>query len=121
MSIKIKEGVDLEELRKFGFKTGKEWADAGERCLEGIGYEYQHGWYHKFMMNEEDDSKIAYTSDEYAIPCVQIAVRTERRDIYVDVAVEDTYHVCGSDLDIVTETIYELTMAGLLEVTPDNP
>ena len=43
MSIRVKAGVDLEELRKFGFKTGKEWADAGERCLQGIGYEYQHG------------------------------------------------------------------------------
>ena len=26
--LKIKDDVDLNELRKFGFKTGKEWADS---------------------------------------------------------------------------------------------
>ena len=25
--LKIKDDIDLNELRKFGFKTGKEWAD----------------------------------------------------------------------------------------------
>ena len=115
--IKIKDNVDFEVLRNFGFKKGKEWADLGERCLEGIGYEYQHEWWHKFMMDEEDESKIAYISDEYSIPCVQITVRTEEhlRDIYIDVAVEGTYHVCGSDLDIISETIMDLTVAGLIE------
>lgn len=44
MSLRVKAGIDLEELKKYGFKTGKEWADAGERCLEGIGYKYQHEW-----------------------------------------------------------------------------
>lgn len=45
MSLRVKAGIDLEELKKYGFKTGKEWADTGERCLEGIGYKYQHEWY----------------------------------------------------------------------------
>lgn len=35
MSLRVKAGIDLDELKKYGFKTGKEWADAGERCLEG--------------------------------------------------------------------------------------
>ena len=113
--IKIKDDIDLERLREFGFKTGKEWADQGERCLEGIGYKYQHEWGHKFLMDEANETKIAYTCDEYSIPCVQITIRTEHRDIYIDVSVEDTYHVCGSDLDIVTKTIMDLTKAGLLE------
>lgn len=56
----------------------------------------------------------------YDIPCVQISVRTEHRDLYVDVAVEGTYHVGGSELDIVTDTIYELTQAGILEVVPEE-
>ena len=121
MSLRVKEGVDLEVLREYGFKTGKEWSDAGERCLAGIGYAYQHEWYHKFLMDaDEDNTKIAYISDEYDIPCVQISVRTEHRDLYVDVAVEGSYHVGGSELDIVTDTIYELTQAGILEVVPDE-
>lgn len=28
MSLRVKAGIDLEELKKYGFKTGKEWADA---------------------------------------------------------------------------------------------
>ncbi len=120
MSLRVKAGIDLEELKKYGFKTGKEWADAGERCLEDIGYKYQHEWYHKFLMDADEPSKIAYIAEDYDIPCVQISVRTEHRDLYVDVAVEGTYHVGGSELDIVTDTIYELTQAGILEVVPEE-
>lgn len=120
MSLRVKAGIDLEELKKYGFKTGKEWADAGERCLESIGYKYQHEWYHKFLMDADEPSKIAYIAEDYDIPCVQISVRTEHRDLYVEVAVEGTYHVGGSELDIVTDTIYELTQAGILEVVPEE-
>lgn len=120
MSLRVKAGIDLEELKKYGFKTGKEWADAGERCLECIGYKYQYEWYHKFLMDADEPSKIAYIAEDYDIPCVQISVRTEHRDLYVDVAVEGTYHVGGSELDIVTDTIYELTQAGILEVVPEE-
>lgn len=31
--LKLKDGVDVESLRKYGFKTGKEWAAQGERCF----------------------------------------------------------------------------------------
>lgn len=120
MSIRLRTGVDPEELRKYGFKTGKEWADAGERCLEGIGYEYQHEWYHKFLMDpDSDEKKILYADEEYDQPLVQITVRTGERchnDIYVECTPSGTYHIGGSDLDIVLETIIELTMAGLVEV-----
>lgn len=115
MAVKIKEGVELEELRKYGFKTGKEWADAGERCMAGAGYSYQHGWYHKFSMVEDDSEHIYYPDDEYDQPMVQITVRTER-DLYVDCTPCGTYHIGGSDLDIVLETVLELTQAGMLEV-----
>ena len=113
--IKIKDNVDLEELRKYGFKPGKEWADSGERCLDGSGYKYQHEWWHKFLMDEEDENKIAYINEDYDIPCIQISIRTEYRDIYIDVAVEGTYHIGGSDLDVITKTIMDLANAGLIE------
>lgn len=39
--LKLKDGVDVESLRKYGFKTGKEWADQGERCfLPEVGMSY---------------------------------------------------------------------------------
>ena len=41
-------------------------------------------------MDADEPSKIAYIAEDYDIPCVQISVRTEHRDLYVDVAVEGT-------------------------------
>lgn len=125
MKVRIKDGVNLEELRKYGFKTGKEWADEGERCLAGKGYEYQHEWYHKFLMTiDEDldpDSKehILYADDEYDQPMVQITVRTEHRDLYIECTPSGTYHIGGSDLDIISKTIFDLTSDGLLEVVDE--
>lgn len=67
-------------------------------------------------MDEEDETKIAYISEEYDIPSVQISIRTGKRDIYIEAAVEGTYHIGGSDFDVVTETIMRLTEAGFLEI-----
>lgn len=64
MSLRVKAGIDLEELKKYGFKTGKEWADAGERCLAGIGYAYQHEWYY----TSSDRDKRKKMSNPYETP-----------------------------------------------------
>lgn len=70
MSLRVKAGIDLEELKKYGFKTGKEWADAGERCLEGIGYKYQHEWYAlkaahgAFILYPGTEDEIFYLDEE---------------------------------------------------------
>ena len=118
MGLKIKDNVDLEELRKYGFKLGKEYADAGERCLVGSGYGYQHNWWHKFFMDPDVPERIYYADDNYDQPLVQIMVR-DNRSIYVDCTPSGTYHIGGEELDIVLETIMELTEAGLLEKTED--
>lgn len=123
MGLRLKKDIDIEQLRKYGFKTGKEWADQGERCLIGEGYKYQHGWYHKFLMDEEDPNKILYANEEYDQPVVKISVRTEKdvlgneflNNLYIDCTPWCTYHIGGSDLDIVTETIFDLAKDGLLE------
>ena len=114
MGLRIKPEVNVEELSKYGFKTGKEWAEAGERCLDDIGYKYQHNWYHKFLMDLDEPERIAYISDEYDIPRIQIRIIEENRNLDIAVAAEETW-VSGEDLDIVTDTIFELTNAGILE------
>lgn len=51
--LKLKDGVDVESLRKYGFKTGKEWADQGERCfLPEVGMSYQYEWFHVFAITK---------------------------------------------------------------------
>lgn len=118
MSLKLKTGVNPEELRKYGFKLGREWAEQGERCLEGIGYEYQHEWYHKFLMDEEDPDNILYADEDYDQPVASIAVRignNYKNDLYIECIPSGTYHVSGSELDVVTDTLFDLAQAGLLE------
>ena len=117
MGLRLKEDVDPEILRKYGFKTGKEWADAGERCLEGPGCETYHPWYHKFLMDKEHPEKIAYTDEEYDLPMVQISIRIGvffKNDMYVDCSPCDTYHIGGSELDILLETIFDMVNDGIL-------
>lgn len=116
MGIKLKENVNPEELRKFGFKPGKEWADKGERCLEGVGYAYQHEWWHKFKMEEANPNNIEYADDDYDQPSVSMCFRVGNgNDLYIDCVPRGTYHIGGSDLDIVSKTIYELTLEGIIE------
>lgn len=116
--LKIKDNINPEMLRKYGFKLGKEYADKGERCLEGLGYEYKHQWWIKFLMDEDDPDKIAYTSEEYSIPKIEIAFRfgeNFKGDLYIDVSNEDTYHTSSFEADIIEDTIYELVKAGIIE------
>ena len=48
------------------------------------------------------------------IPRIQIRIIEENRNLDIAVAAEETW-VSGEDLDIVTDTIFELTNAGILE------
>lgn len=113
MRLKVKDDVDLEDLRKYGFKPGKEWAKAGERCM-GYGYEYQHEEYHKFLL--EDNGKVRYANEEYDQPTIQISVHTESRTIDVDCVSEYSYRIGTPEMDIVLETIFRLAQDGLLEM-----
>lgn len=108
--LKLKENVDFEELRKYGFKPGKEWAKT-ERCTGE--YHATYDWWLKYLMDEEEPEKVAYTSDEYDIPCVGIGIMPSRV-VYIDYSVESTYHIGGSDVDIVNDTLFDLITAGLL-------
>lgn len=117
MSLVLKKGIDPEILKKYGFKTGKEWAKK-ERCLQGSGYEYQHNWYHKFLMDEEEPDKILYADEQYDQPLVEITIRIGEEynnDLYIDCTPSGTYHIGGYELDIVAETIYDLVKDGILE------
>lgn len=109
--LRLKENVDFEELRKYGFKPSKEWAET-ERCTGE--YHATNGWWLKYAMDEEEPEKVAYISDEYDIPCVELGIRPNDRSIWVDYSVEGTYHIGGSEVDMVNDTLFDLITAGLL-------
>lgn len=112
--LKLKDGVDVESLRKYGFKTGKEWAAQGERCfLPEVGMSYQYEWFHVFAMDEEEPEKIAYTSDEFSIPRMQLYVR----DLHVccSCSVEGTYHIDNDDMEPLFTVLFNMITDGILE------
>lgn len=123
MSLVLKQGVNPEVLRDFGFMLGREFFGKERWCEDGIGYEYQADWYHKFLRIDEDTGlygetgDIAYTDDEFDIPMVHMSFRIGGglNDLYIDCAPSCTYHIGGDDLDVVTDTIYDLIQAGIVE------
>lgn len=123
MGLRLKEGINPDILRKYGFHLGKEDFGKERWCGDGGGYQYQAEWYHKFLTFDEDTGEygeniggIAYTDDEFDIPMVQISFRTDNKnDLYIDCAPSCTYHIGGDELDIITDTIFQLTQDQLLE------
>ena len=115
--LKLKEGVDPVELRNYGFKLGREFFGKEEWCGDGIGFGYMSLWYHKFATYEGTD-QILYSGDDEddRVPQVHIMVKTDADNvIYIDCAPDCTYHIGGEELNVATDTLYDLIQAGLVE------
>lgn len=122
MGLRLKDGIGIEELRKYGFELGRVLGkkDSFNRCLGDIGHAYMDEWAHKFLMDADEPEKVMFTDEGFDIPMVHICFRLGGqydRDLYIDAAPSCTYHIGGSELDIVAETIFAMTQDGLLEVT----
>lgn len=124
MGLRLKSGVNPEVLKNYGFEIGKEFFGKERWCGDGCGYQYQAEWYHKFLRidwetgeyGENTDCPIAYTDEEFDIPMVHITFRIgSGDDLYIDCAPSCTYHIGGDELDIVTDTIFQLIQDGMIE------
>lgn len=127
--IKLKDGINPDVLRNYGFHLGKEDFGKERWCGDGSGYGFQAEWYHKFLMYDNDIGfngqgigKIAYIDDEFDIPMVQISFGIGDRNeiLYIDcVPSRTTYHICGEELDIIGDTIYQLALDGVIELADE--
>lgn len=119
MPIRLKSGVNPEALRKYGFKLGREYFGKERWCGDGVGYEYQADWMHKFLMDPDDSEKVLYTDDEFDIPMVQLSFRFGKGfagDLYADCAPSCTYHIGGGDLDVLTDTVFSMCQDGIIKM-----
>lgn len=115
MSLKIKTSADLERLREFGFVPGEELAHTPQFSEYFDGRGYQLPWWHKF---EEDPDNPGWPNcDEDGLPLVHawVDTRDEKNLLWFDVVPCCTYHAGMSDLDLITDTVLNLTRAGLIE------
>lgn len=117
MSLKIKTGADLERLREFGFTPGEELARMSVSWFGEYfeGRRYQLPWWHQFA--EDPDNPGYPYSDEDGVPRVHAWVDTSegKNLLWFDAVPCYTYHVGMTELDLITDTVFRLTQAGLIE------
>lgn len=113
MSLRLKAGIPLERLREFGYAPGYElakdpkFAEFFDRC------DYMLSWWHKFALDEDGGIDLADDTN----PVVHGWVRDDNwRQIWFDATPCCTYHVGMDELDLVTDTVFAMTQAGVLEV-----
>lgn len=112
MSLKLKSGVSLEQLRKFGFAPGDELAQYPAFRGQFEGAEYMLPWWHIFLC---EDGHICLSEDEVPLIHAWVDTRDGKNLLWFDVTPCCTYHAGMGELDLVTDRVFELTKAGLLE------
>lgn len=112
MSLRLKPGVPLEQLRPFGFAPGAELAKRPEYEWLFHGCDALMRDWHMFKCDEGIP-----VTDIDGNP--QIHARIDTRDetnlLWFEVTPCGTYHTEMYDLELVTSTIFALTQAGLIE------
>ena len=113
--IKLKDGIDPSVLRPFGFQTKEE---VNSECeANGTCFDVSEDGYYKFLRYDEDDpnaGQIIYDGYSYnANVCMHFR---PNRKLWVEVTPIGTYHLEGRELDVVTDTIFDLVTAGIVEI-----
>ena len=112
MALRIKDNIPIGRLREFGFAPGKELAQNRMFQSEFKGAAYSLPWWHKFAC---DGGEIFRNENGIPMAHAWIDTRDGKNLLWFDVAPCCTYHIEMEELDMVTETVFELTKAGLLE------
>ena len=117
MSLAIKSGVNIEQLRAFGFTPGEELAKQSDFFSEYFdGRGYQLPWWHKFKTDPDSETGDPYF-DEDGCPAIHawVDIRDGKNLLWFDVTPCCTYHASMSELDLITDTVFALAQAGLVE------
>lgn len=108
--LKVKDNIPFEKLRDYDFKPMEEWGE------DGINVYPRKGSYLIFMM-DPDEGGVMYAEDD--LPMCYIEIDPETRRLWCEAMPCCTYHIGGDELDIITDTIYKMTLDGILEVMND--
>lgn len=108
----IKENVDLNTLRDFGFRIGKEYPD-NDRCIcnESDRDDY---WLIPFDLEADESGKILYADEEFDQPLWSIHVQNNRR-VWVECVPSCTYHIGGYDLEPMLHALRNMILAGIVD------
>lgn len=104
-------------LRREGFKTGEEWLEKDEAYKSVIFSEKDKKDWWKFP--DDPDCEKPFWMGEYGRPIAHICVDAETHRIWCDVEPCGSYHACGEELDVITNTIASLAKNGYIWRTYD--
>lgn len=112
---KIKEDINLEVLRKYGFKLGKEYPES-ERCICN-DYERDDYWFISMSLDEPD--KVNYASDEFDQPTWSVHIQSNRR-LWIECVPSCTYHIDNLDMEQMFFTLMNMILDGIIEDDFEN-
>lgn len=115
--LKIKDGIDLRTLENYGFEVGRNFIDRGERC---ICNESEHKDYWKFSMCEDEPENVLYADDDFDQAMVSIQVQSSANNrLLIECVPSGTYHISMDELDVITDTLYDMILDGVVEKITD--
>lgn len=114
LSLRVRTGVSLDELRKYGFRPGAELESIHpytDLCLDS------NWWYiHEFWLDEDGQPTETCEGDITPKVVCWIDTRNNENIIWFDTTPDGTYHIGMDDIMLISKVVYELTQAGLVEL-----
>ena len=110
-TLELKDSVDFEQLREYGFKPGREYKDY-ERLICN-DWEYDNYFYFKTACGNPDEVLV---SEDTEHPLVSMEVDKRHRTIYIDAEPDCTYHISSLDIAEVLNIIALMVKDDLIEV-----
>ena len=119
--LKVKDDVDLSVLRDFGFTTGREVNEEFDENNTFLVDDSQLDDWFKFYRHgdDEDEDYAGHIIVDNDVAEVSIQIPVTNRKLWVEVAPIASYHAEGNELDVVTDTIAQLAVAGIIEIIKD--
>lgn len=118
--LKVKDDVDLSVLRDFGFITGKEVNEEFDEnntfLVDDVSLD---SWFKFYRYGDDDEDCAGHIIQDNDVAEVSIEILADSRRLWVEVAPIASYHAEGSELDVVTDTIAQLAVAGIIEIIED--
>ena len=107
---KIKESVDLNSLRKYGFKIGFEYPD-NDRCICNLS-DCNDFWLIPFDPDYPD--KVCFAGDDIDQPVWSVHVQSSRR-VWIDCVPSCTYHIDNHTMEQMFYALKQMIEDGIIE------
>lgn len=107
---KLKDTVDLEQLRKYGFRPGNEYDDY-KRCICN-DYEYDNWWL--ISLDSKGAVRYADYDEDQPMWCVQVR---DDMTLWIECVPSFSYSISIYDMEHMFHALYNMIADGIIEDT----